>query len=54
VGADRIAAIGLTGQMHGMVPLDADDRVVRPALLWNDQRTGDAVARSRRRSTAGA
>ena len=43
VGADRIAAIGLSGQMHGMVPLDADDRVVRPALLWNDQRTGDAV-----------
>jgi len=44
VGAGRVAAIGLTGQMHGMVPLDADDRVVRPALLWNDQRTGDAVA----------
>ena len=44
VGAGRVAAIGLTGQMHGMVPLDADDQVVRPALLWNDQRTGDAVA----------
>ncbi len=44
VGADRVAAIGLSGQMHGMVALDAADRVVRPALLWNDQRTGDAVA----------
>lgn len=38
-----VAAVGLTGQMHGMVPLDADGGVVRPALLWNDQRTGDAV-----------
>jgi xylulokinase len=44
VGPDRIAAIGLSGQMHGMVALDAADRVVRPALLWNDQRTGEAVA----------
>jgi len=34
-----IAAIGLTGQMHGMVPLDASDQVIRPALLWNDQRS---------------
>lgn len=44
VGPARVAAVGLSGQMHGMVALDADDRVVRPALLWNDQRTGDAVA----------
>jgi len=44
VGADRVAAIGLSGQMHGMVALDGADRVLRPALLWNDQRTGDAVA----------
>lgn len=44
VGPERVAAIGLSGQMHGMVALDADDRVVRRALLWNDQRTGDAVA----------
>jgi xylulokinase len=43
VGSDRVAAIGLSGQMHGMVALDGDDRVVRPALLWNDQRTADAV-----------
>jgi xylulokinase len=38
-GAARIAAVGLTGQMHGLVLLDAQDRVLRPAILWNDQRT---------------
>jgi xylulokinase len=31
--------IGLSGQMHGLVVLGADDRVLRPAILWNDQRT---------------
>ncbi|MEO1287088.1 MAG: xylulokinase [Chloroflexota bacterium] len=34
-----IAGIGLTGQMHGLVMLDADGEVLRPAILWNDQRT---------------
>jgi xylulokinase len=34
-----ILAIGLTGQMHGLVLLDAQNRVLRPAILWNDQRT---------------
>ena len=40
-GADAasIQAIGLTGQMHGAVLLDGADRVLRPAILWNDQRT---------------
>jgi xylulokinase len=33
------AGIGLSGQMHGLVALDADDNVIRPAILWNDQRT---------------
>ena len=33
-------AIGLSGQMHGLVALDEHDRVLRPAILWNDQRTG--------------
>lgn len=33
------AGIGLSGQMHGLVALDASDRVLRPAMLWNDQRT---------------
>ncbi len=36
---ERVAGIGLTGQMHGSVFLDASDEVIRPALLWNDQRT---------------
>lgn len=35
----EILGIGLTGQMHGSVFLDASDEVIRPALLWNDQRT---------------
>ncbi|MGZ6616957.1 MAG: xylulokinase, partial [Solirubrobacteraceae bacterium] len=35
------AGIGLSGQMHGLVALDAADRVLRPAILWNDQRTAD-------------
>ena len=34
------AGIGLSGQMHGLVCLDAEERVLRPAILWNDQRTG--------------
>lgn len=37
--ADQIAAVGLTGQMHGLVCLDAQNNVLRPAILWNDQRT---------------
>jgi xylulokinase len=37
-GAD-VAAIGLTGQMHGLTLLDAEGDVLRPAILWNDQRT---------------
>ncbi|MEH2043143.1 xylulokinase [Nostoc sp.] len=39
----RTIALGLSGQMHGMVPLDADGKAIRPAILWNDQRTGKAV-----------
>jgi xylulokinase len=38
------AAMGLSGQMHGLVALDAADRVLRPAILWNDQRTGTECA----------
>jgi xylulokinase len=37
-GAD-VEAVGLTGQMHGAVVLDAQLDVLRPAILWNDQRT---------------
>ena len=36
---DEIAAIGLSGQMHGLVMLDAAGEVLRPALIWCDQRT---------------
>jgi xylulokinase len=36
---DDVVAVGLTGQMHGAVLLDADGAVLRPAILWNDQRT---------------
>jgi len=38
------AAIGLSGQMHGLVALDSADRVLRPAILWNDQRTAAECA----------
>ncbi len=36
----EVAAVGLSGQMHGSVFLDQGGRVLRPALLWNDARTG--------------
>ena len=39
LGVDE-SRIGLSGQMHGLVCLDEHDRVLRPAILWNDQRTG--------------
>ena len=38
------AAIGLSGQMHGLVALDERNRVLRPAILWNDQRTAAECA----------
>ncbi len=37
--AGEPAGIGLSGQMHGLVALDDNDKVLRPAILWNDQRT---------------
>ena len=40
VAADDISAIGLTGQMHGLTALDSQNRPLRPAILWNDQRSG--------------
>lgn len=39
--ASLVAGIGAGGQMHGLVVLDKDDRVIRPAILWNDGRTQD-------------
>ena len=41
--------LGLSGQMHGLVCLDGRDRVLRPAILWNDQRTGAECAEIERR-----
>ena len=41
---EDVAAIGVAGQQHGMVPLDEDGAVVRPALLWNDTRSADSAA----------
>jgi xylulokinase len=39
IEGDKVQAISMSGQMHGMVILDEEDKVIRPALLWNDQRT---------------
>ncbi|MBE3037257.1 MAG: xylulokinase, partial [Chloroflexi bacterium] len=36
---ESVRAVGLTGQMHGLVLLDESGWVLRPAILWNDQRT---------------
>ena len=43
-GLDRVAAIGLSGQMHGAVLLDAADDVLRPCILWNDTRAAAEAA----------
>ena len=42
-GFDKIdvKGIGVAGQMHGLVALDAHDEVIRPAILWNDGRTAE-------------
>ncbi|MBA4701255.1 MAG: xylulokinase [Ruminococcus sp.] len=40
VDRSEIAGIGVGGQMHGLVTLDSENQVVRPAILWNDGRTG--------------
>lgn len=43
IDSSRVAGISFGGQMHGLVTLDEDDRVIRPAILWNDGRTGEEV-----------
>ncbi len=43
-GLDDVAAVSVGGQQHGMVCLDQRGGVVRPALLWNDTRSGAAAA----------
>lgn len=37
----QVAGISFGGQMHGLVALDSEDQVIRPAILWNDGRTGE-------------
>jgi xylulokinase len=39
IAGESVAALGLTGQMHGLVLLDSAGNILRPAILWNDQRT---------------
>ena len=39
IGGEAVSAVGLTGQMHGLILLDEAGNVLRPAILWNDQRT---------------
>ena len=40
LSGEDVAAVGMTGQMHGLTLLDEAGEVLRPAILWNDQRTG--------------
>jgi xylulokinase len=44
LGTHEVAGIGLSGQMHGLVALDERECVLRPAILWNDQRTAAECA----------
>ena len=41
---EQVAGVGLTGQMHGLVLLDAQGQVLRPCIMWNDQRTAAQCA----------
>ncbi|MCI9421527.1 MAG: xylulokinase [Dorea sp.] len=41
--ADRIRGIGFSGQMHGLVMLDAEARLIRNAIIWADQRSGPQI-----------
>jgi xylulokinase len=53
VGADDVACVGLTGQMHGLTLLDGNDQPLRPAILWNDQRSAAQCAAMTERVGAG-
>ena len=41
IDPSQVAGLAVAGQMHGLVTLDKDDEVIRPAILWNDGRTAD-------------
>jgi len=49
LSGEDVVAVGLTGQMHGLALLDGRGQVLRPAILWNDQRTGSQCDEIRRR-----
>lgn len=49
IGGADVGAVGMAGQMHGAVLLDGADRPLRPAILWNDQRTAAECDEIRRR-----
>jgi xylulokinase len=49
ISGGDVAAVGLTGQMHGLTLLDENGSVLRPAMLWNDQRTGSQCDEIRER-----
>ena len=41
ISSSEIKGIGLTGQMHGLVTIDSNGKVLYPCIMWNDQRTGE-------------
>jgi len=43
IAGDQVKGVGLSGQMHGLTLLDGADQVIRPALIWCDQRSQDQV-----------
>ena len=47
----KVPGIGLSGQMHGLVALEASDSVLRPAILWNDTRNAAEASHSAPQST---
>jgi xylulokinase len=49
IHAEHVGGVGLTGQMHGLVLLDAQGNVLRPCIMWNDQRTGEQCTAITRR-----
>ncbi len=53
VADDEVEAVGLTGQMHGLVLLDERGEVLRPCIMWNDQRTAAQCAAITARADVG-
>ena len=47
IDSPQVIGVGLSGQMHSLVALDKSDQVLRPAILWNDVRTGKEAAHVR-------